>query len=323
MSGARKLRAVVLAAGLLCPVIGSARSFEMGMIYWPPQGTATAPELIGKGISLTLENSDHMLVQLPWNPGQTNLAELASWIAGIAHEHHKHLTIAVDWQEATRTGVLAGKTNPWRFADDATRRQFIDSVTAAAKNHRPDYFVVGVEVNYYARLFPDDFKSFVETYRETKAKIKEVSPATKVLVTFQYEALRERKNFDIIRSFDLDILGIATYPHLVGVKPGDVSAKYFAALDAFKMPVGFFETSWPRQEQQVEYAQRILQTCRDLDARLLIWTATTDTEALPAVEADRKKFEVEANWMRYLGLWTVDGKAKPAAKVWQQWRRQH
>lgn len=318
MNIARKLGPALLAVCLLWPVVGLARSFEMGMIYWPPQGAATPPDLIGKGIGLTLENSDHMLVQLPWSPAQTNLAELASWIAGIAHEHHKHLTIAVDWQEATRVRVL-GK--PWRFTDEATRRQFITSLADAAQRHRPDYFVVGVEVNYYARSA--DFLSFIETYRQTRAKIKEVSPETKVLVTFQYEALREHNNFDVIKSFDLDILGIATYPHLAGVKPRDVSTKYFSALDAFKMPVGFFETSWPGQDGQAEYARQILPTCRDLDARLLIWTATTDTEALPEVEADRTKFEVEANWMRHLGLWTLDGKPKPAAAIWQQWRRQH
>ncbi len=309
------------------------RTFEMGMIFWPPLGEATERNAIERGVGLTVEGSDHLLVQLPWSPTRPEVAGRANWIASIARGHGRRLTIAVDWMEATRDLVLGGRAAPWRFSDRSTRERFVEAVEEAAKRHQPEYFILGVEVNYYAFANPEDFREFVGAYRAAPERIRAASPRTRCLVTFQYELLSGRDvergakgDSGPVRAFgpDLDLLGIATYPHLAGLKPGDVSAAYFHQLAALDRPFGIFETSWPSSGPWTEvdqdvYLRRILEVCDRRSARLLIWTATTDTAGIPEVGGDRRAFEAEAGWMRSLGLWRLDGGRKTVVTTWKEW----
>ncbi len=325
--------ALVCFAGMASASPPPRRTFEMGMIFWPPQGEATERKTIERGIGLTVEGSDHLLVQLPWSPTQPEVAARANWIASIAREHGRSLAIAVDWMEATRDLVLGGRAAPWRFSDRANRDRFVEAVEEAAKKHQPEYFLLGVEVNYYAFANPEDFRAFVDVYRAARARVRAASPRTRCLVTFQFELLSGRDaargakvDPGPIHAFgpDLDLLGIATYPHLAGLKPGEVSSAYFDQLAVLDRPFGIFETSWPSlgpwtEVDQEVYLRRILEVCDRRSARLLIWTATTDTAGIPEVEGDRRAFEAEAGWMRSLGLWRLDGGRKAAVATWEEW----
>ncbi|HTS16316.1 MAG TPA: glycosyl hydrolase 53 family protein [Verrucomicrobiae bacterium] len=320
---------------ILAALADSARTIRNGHdLLAAPGGEATASAVISKGIDQTLTNSDLLLVQLPWSPTQTNLPALANWISTIAHRHQRTLAIAVDWQEPVRTRLLGAGKNPWRFANDRTRRLFLHSVTETASTYHPDYFVLGVEVNYYyAHLFPEDFAGFVQTFRAAKAQIKQVSPQTKVLVTFQYELMTGRDqswsaspDFTPISAFgdELDLVGISAYPFLAGLKAADVSSRYFEALQTVHKPKAIFETSWPTpthgaQREQAQYLERLLPICNVMRMRLLIWTATTDTtESPPSSDGDIHLHQ--SDWMKFLGLWELNCSPKQAVRVWQQWK---
>ena len=56
---------------------------RLGMIYWPPMGGATRP------------------------------VEMARWISTVAGEHGRKLTVAVDWQAATRQRLHRAAEHPW------------------------------------------------------------------------------------------------------------------------------------------------------------------------------------------------------------------
>jgi hypothetical protein len=294
------------------------RPFDMGTICWLPYGRVTPQPLIDRAVQLTLDASDHLLVQLPWSPEHQDLADQAAWIAGIARDNHRRLTIAVDWQEPRRQDVLGATTRPWRFADPAVRDAFLRSVAAAAERFHPDYFVLAVEVNYYARTHPGDFRAFVEVFRAARGRIRQSSPDTRVLVTFQYELLsgKDRSwkvaaDVSPVQAFgdDLDVVGIATYPHLAGIHGAELTSDYFSTLDKFgNRPWGIFETSWPTiggDAEQAEYLRRLLAVCRDRSAKVLIWTGTVDSAG--------------TGWMDHLGLFTSAGEPKRAVEEWKRW----
>lgn len=314
------------------------RSFEMGLIYWPPMGEQTPEPIIKAGIGRTLENAEHLLVQLPWRPGVNgnpgpDVAAWAAWIGTIARDHDKRLTVAVDWQDATRTALYESKAHPWCWRDDSTRTAFVAMARQVAERYRPAWFVLGVEVNYHAHLDAPDFQAFVEAYREAQRAVKAISPATRVLVTFQHEFItgrdrhwNVRANLDPVRAFgdSLDALGLSLYPHLAGLRPGEIDAGYFDEVAALQLPMAVFETAWPSvapwtDDIQADYARRMLAAADACGMGLVVWTSTTDTMLLPDVETDRGEFDAAGNWMRFLGLYRIEGQPKASSEPWRQW----
>ncbi len=309
------------------------RPFEMGLIYWPPMGEKTPDPIIKAGIGRTIQSADHMLVQLPWRPNGPDVVAMATWIGTIAREQRRTLTVAVDWQDATRTALFESKAHPWSWRDASTRDAFVAMARQVAATYQPANFVLGVEANYHAHLAPESFAGFVEAYRAAREAVKTASPATNVLVTFQYEFITGRDrhwnvkaNLDPVRAFgdQLDVLGVSVYPHLAGLSPGEVDAAYFNDAAALQLPVAIFETAWPSvapwtAADQAEYARRVLDAAAAHRMALVVWTSTTDSMHLPQVEADRDQFDAAANWMRFLGLYTIEGGDKPAAATWRAW----
>ncbi len=312
----------------------AARTTALGMIFWPPwRDAAEAERLAPLGVGLTLGHSDELYVQLPWAPAAAAATvQQAAWLSGIAAEHHRPLTIALDWQDPSRRMLQGGAG--WSFGDSSTRQAFLTTVDQLLTRYHPDRLVLGVEVNYYARLRPGDFAAFVELYREARTRIKGASPATAVLVTFQYELLRGcdpgwpgGEDLAPVHAFGegLDLLGFSLYPHLAGITAGELPDGYLAGVTALAPAGGWgiCETAWPAGNNDAvaaEYLKRLRVQCERYGARLLIWTATMDTAELPATNADAAAFAAAGDWMRRLGLFTREGAAKPAAAVWDRWR---
>jgi len=320
----------IIASGCEQRATTPVRTFTMGLIFWPPwRNEAEAEQLAPLGVGLTVEHSDHIVVQLPWSPHQhDSLPELANWMSGIARKHGKALTIAIDWQEPTRRGVLGGTAQPWRFDETSTQASYLEAAAETTRRYQPDNFILGVEVNYYARTQPTDFAAFVELYRTARSQIQAISPHTRVLVTFQYELLAGldpgwpgRGDTSPIDAFgnDLDLLGIASYPHLTGMSADKYDINYLSLLDQYPRPWGIFETSWPTgasDAAQSVYLERLLRVCQTRRAQLLVWTATMDTADLPATTENNEEFVRAADWMRRLGLWTRTGEPKRAVAIW-------
>lgn len=318
---------------LLPDASAQARPFEMGLIYWPPLGERTPEAIIRAGVGRTVESAEHIVVQLPWRPQGPDLPAMAAWMSGVAREHGKRLTIAVDWQDPARTGLLEARARPWSWREPAARDAFLDALETTARVHRPDVFVLGVEVNYHAHHDPASFADFVALLGEAGRRVRSASVGTRIAATLQYEFMTGRdrhwqrpadpRPVEALRDH-LDVLGIATYPHLAGVEPADLDAAYFEPATRLGLPIAIYETAWPSVEpgstdDQATYAQHLLAAAASIDATLVVWTSTTDALQLPEPDADRAAFDAAARWMRRLGLFTIDGEPKPAAAAWRSW----
>ena len=198
--------------------VGATRPFNVGLAYWPPQG---APDdLIKAGVGATLENSEVILVQVPWSPHGRSAAEMTSWMGGVAKSHGHGLVVALDWMEPSRDSLLGGG---WSFEAAAARTSFASDLLAVATRLQPDRVVLGVEVDMLATRAPEEFDAFVTLYAEVYRQIRQASPSTEVGVSFQYEAMAAGGMLDVgisasgpVAAFGplLDFTGISLYPCL-------------------------------------------------------------------------------------------------------------
>ena len=112
----------------------SPRSFQMGLNYWTPLGEETPSLLANTGVGITLENSEHILVQVPWSPNAGSALKTVGWLGGIAKETNHDLSIALDWMDDDRTNLRSLDEMSWSFEELGVRQVFIEEATAIAKN---------------------------------------------------------------------------------------------------------------------------------------------------------------------------------------------
>jgi len=233
---------------------------------------------------------------------------------GIARDAAPGVVSAVDWSGTQRD-------------------RFIAAVAAVARDQRPPYLALGVEVN---RLWASDraaWDGFVKGYAAAYDAIKAASPATKVFTIFQLELMKghalrwtgrdDPPQWALLDAFAgrLDLVGFTTYPFLQYARPADVPADYYdEALDRAKLPVAFTEIGWPSDrpasvpfgydaspDAQAAFVERFFALVRPSDRRVAIalWSFP---------------FEVgtQLGLFDSVALRTADGVAKPALAAWQR-----
>lgn len=208
------------------------------------------------------------------------------------------------------------------------RARFLEAVTAVARDHRPELFALGVEVNRHWMSDPDSFDGFVDAFPEAYDAIKAVSPGTRVFTVFQLELLRgaaylmtakERtpEQWELVARFPkADILGLTTYPFLAYRTPAEMPDDYYASVaDRVSVPIGFTEVGWPSgdlveewggtPEEQAEFVRRFDRLVRPESPALALWSFPHEYgSAGPATFAS-------------IGLRLGDGTPKPALAEWQ------
>ena len=324
-----------LAVFLLFPSMliaqSNARNFEMGLIYWPPATLENRKDLVRVGIDRTISYSDIMVAQISWSPVDSKIYQKALWIANLAKKHKRRLIIALDWLEPSRENLRDKKKYNWSFSDNKVSQRFISSVLTATKKCKPDYIVLGVEVNYLALYNPKEFRAFLATFQEARKQIKKFSPETLISVSFQYELLAgydssrgSSETMEVLDAFgrSLDIVGMSIYPHLAGLLPNELGAHYFNKLKAINQPIGIFETAWPAgdkkgESRQSDYLQMLLPKANKLGVKLVVWTSSVDTSQPPPQK--EKLGNGIPLWAYELGLWTLHGHPKAATPTWINW----
>lgn len=297
------------------------RPFRMGLTYWPPAGEATSEAVVRRELPLLLQNTEVVHVQIPWCPARRR--GQADWLGLVARQAGHHLAISLDWLADHRTGLRCGGREEWTFADSAAAAAFEADAAWLAHRYRPEYLILGVEVDYYALAEPDDFRRFLTAYRRARDRVEKTLPTVRVGVSVQYEHAQGVSGPEgtllqgMGRAFDTmsDFIGLSVYPFMMGLEPEDVGTDYFEALTALDHPVLVTETAWPGMaapEQQRTYAANLLEAARAAGLSLVVWTSAVDVEQA-AVGADI------ADWAHKVGLWDRDGRARPAHAVWRRW----
>jgi hypothetical protein len=219
------------------------------------------------------------------------------------------------------------------FADERLRNAFIAYVGYVAKNYRPDYLAIGVEINMLRDRNPRQFEAFASLYREAWRVAKAASPKTRVFPTFQMEDIEGRLDlvhppaWDVLDSFRgfMDVLAVTTYPFLSELAgTSAIPAEYYSQLKTrFEGEIIIAETGYPSapvpgqatpgtEEDQQAYLVRVLSEADRLGFSLVVWLAALDPSF--AREGTSAVF-------RDIGLRKADGSNKLAWTTWEEWAR--
>lgn len=319
------LSALVLSCG------DGTRPFLMGATLWPPfEGEVEDPDQqFLTLVDRTLQAGDTVQLQLSWSPDEEGLYSRAAPIAHIARQHGRKFILAIEWMNGSRTAMRSSSETPWSFADPTAADLFERQVTQAVEALKPLILVLGVEVNYLALFDPEGFRSFVRLFHDLRERLTD----TTTMVSFQYEALQGHDVFgpdrsrtppvgDLVAHFDpaIPALGLSTYPGRVFDDPADLDLAYFEPLLRLGQPVFIFETAWHTSgsgspSEQERYVEWLLERHEDLRLAGLIWASTCDTLGREA-PTDLTVTHGMPAWFGSLGLWGIDGRAKPAVRPW-------
>ncbi len=251
-------------------------------------------------------------------------------LKAVAADRHLQLAVALGTVREGPAGVRS--TVDW--GDAAQRGRFLQAVGAVAREVRPAYLAIGVEVNRLWEADPAAFAQFVAGYREAYAVAKQASPSTQVFTVFQLEMLKggaflmggseERQpEWDLLAQFDgaLDLLGLTSYPFLDFQTPAEIPAGYYTeAAERSGKAIALTELGWPSRPlssapasgyggapaEQVEFLGRLPALLSPAEVQAVLWSFPYDLGSASPVPT----FESVA-------LRENDGTAKPALEAWR------
>jgi hypothetical protein len=204
------------------------------------------------------------------------------------------------------------------FANPVVRKAFKTTAKKLARLH-PPYLCLATEINFLAMQRLNEYLHFASLYKEAYTAVKQISPETKVFVSFQWEWMRildakephkineHSKVIDIFRP-QLDAVGLTSYPAPFHKSPSELPPDYYFWMyrhikktDA----VVLMEVGWPTQgsgseiEQQA-FIQRLPKLLSRVNVSVIAW----------ALLHDVRLAEFDAN-LNTVGLVNNNGQKKP------------
>lgn len=207
-----------------------------------------------------------------------------------------------------------------------TAQATLDELRTLLTAHQPAYLGLGNEVNLLATKDPAAFEQLVALWQQALPVVRELSPDTKVFVTFQYEWLLGRRDgwfggavgdpqWDLLDRFPgADLIGLTTYPSLVFDHPADLPADYYTQVAQHTdLPVILTEVGWTADEaltllpgsatEQTDYIALLSQQAAAARVEAMVWTFVHGEQVA----------EQQFNGM---GLFDRDGSPRPAWTAW-------
>lgn len=161
------------------------------------------------------------------------------------------------------------------FSNPAIRLAYL-KLAASLAALKPPYLCLATEINLLAIQRLPEFLHFVTLYKEAYRAVKQISPATTVFVTFQWEWMRildarepsriadHSKLINIFRP-ELDLVGFTTYPSPFHETPARLPPDYYTWMFRHipaRDPVMIMEAGWPTsgtgsEAEQVAFLERL------------------------------------------------------------------
>lgn len=234
-------------------------------------------------------------------------------------------------QRARAVDLPAGIDPVEGFASEELREALLAYTAYVAKNYRPEYLAIGVEINMLYERSRPQFDAFVALYRDLYDQAKAASPRTMVFPTFQLEDLLGRldqvhnPHWEVLDPFrdKMDALAVTTYPFAGNIRAAtDIGPDYYDQLTRqFEGPIIVAPAGYPSapvegealvgtEQDQNAFLQRLLEDAERLGFELISWIAPRDPAAgSGGVTASLKD----------TGLRRSDGANKAAWSTWEAW----
>lgn len=206
-------------------------------------------------------------------------------------------------------------------------------VEGIAREIEPEWLGLASEINTLAaRGDPELYAEIVSLVNTLAPRVRELSPGSRVFVSFQADEANGTlvdpliDHFALIDDFDIDALGLSSYPVFAFDSPEQVPESYFDPFDqATDLPLLMVEGGWSSgdvpwaeatPQEQVAYYDRYEILLDRIDARLWVGLTPTDldVEAL-GLPPDRE--EGLSNFA-LMGIWDVALERKPAFDAWNR-----
>ncbi len=333
------------------------RTFNMGFSTWPPDFDAA---VIENTFELTNANSDLRLVHMdggiPWveahyrRPVPQRIVDEWTHIKGKSAG--KKICIAISPLNADRSGLAlyssqAGDNQPlpadWQglpINGVRVKAAFLHYTASVIEFWKPDYLVIGIEVNILANKNLYLWQQYLELHKYVFSALKRKYPTLKIAASIQLEhfkgltddsngktALQKAEVAKLLKFCDLAPLSV--YPYFSS--GATFTADYFNGIKALGKPLAISETGWPSknfrigdipfagsESAQVSFMQTMLQAANQHSFAFVInWVSGDYSRLLARIPPN----PIAQVWV-YDGLWDDALAEKPALAVWRDYLSQ-
>ncbi|MEJ2341588.1 MAG: hypothetical protein P8Y10_05230 [Gemmatimonadales bacterium] len=206
---------------------------------------------------------------------------------------------------------------------------------AIAREVRPAYFGLASEINTLAAHGdPVLYGEMVDLINALSPQIRAIIPAVSLFVSFQVDDAWNLfplppphiDHFALVNDFDIDALGLSSYPVFVWDSPADIPANYFSRFrDVTDLPLILVEGGWSSEDvgglqgdegEQSEFFRRFEELLDGVGSQLWVMLIFADfdvtTFGLPP--------EREATLALFASMGIVDSELepKPSYAVWEE-----
>jgi hypothetical protein len=317
----------------------SPRTYEMGWSPIPPRPTEDA---LLATTQAAAEVSDVAIIQqpVPWaqllaGAPMDSLVEdragLADYLRALG-EKIVFLVDPLDGLDRTRETpelVAAGRS----ILEPDIRATHEAWARAIASRIEPEWFGLASEINTLAAHGDSAlYAELVDLVNTLSPEVRSLSPGTKLFVSFQVEDAwgkfggRGIDQFALIDDFDIDALGLSSYPVFVFPTPADIPADYLKRFrDATSLPLIMVEGGWGSEnsslfqstpQEQADFFRRYETLLDGVNARLWVMLVFADLD-IPALRLPPARAAGLAPFA-HMGIVDSDLNPKPAYDVWKE-----
>lgn len=221
------------------------------------------------------------------------------------------------------------------YADSDVCAKYLEDIERLA-NLKPNYLVVGTEINLMYYFHRKEFFLYAPLYRQAYDLVKSISPDTKVGVSYIYRLFVFDKEFflpDYLGPHDF--IAFSSYPDWWVEKgffssSAEFPADYYTAIRQVfpDTPIIFSEIGWPDRgdhsslEEQAIFVSRLPELMEGVRPDLIIWTLLHDTTFFKRDILDQKTIDFLESLgldisklfggFNSMGICNLDGTFKPA-----------
>ncbi len=321
------------------PQPGSPRTYALG---WAPTAPRPDVSLILATMDSMAQVSDLAILQqpVPWQEilAGASVDSLVEDRAAVA-AHLRALGMDIIFLVDPLDGLDRRKEDPGLLAtghsilEPSIRAMHEDWVLRIAERIRPRYFGLASEINTLASRGDSTLYHAIRAMvNDLAPRIRTVSPSSQVFVSFQADEANGRlgpepiDNFGLIDQFDIDALGLSSYPVFAFDSPSEIPDDYFQVFaDATDLPLLLVEGGWSSAdvpwskgtpEQQVAFVNRFEELLDGVRARAWVMLTFTDLD-VDAFGLDPDRTAGLSNFA-HMGIVDTDLHRKPAYAAWKR-----